>query len=68
MPAQDLPLKLNSNTFIFFYLFMIIQSLFMIRDSRNVIESEDVYFFSNILRTILNKSDILFGSDCKREN
>ena len=34
-----------------------------------ILKSQDVYFFfSKILRTILNNSDILFGSDYKREN
>ena len=33
-----------------------------------LLKSEDVYFFfSKIFRTILNNSDNLFGSDCKRE-
>ena len=34
-----------------------------------LLKSQAVYFFSSkILRTILNNSDILFGSGCKREN
>ena len=33
------------------------------------LKSQNVYFFlSTILGTILNNSDILFGSDYKREN
>ena len=37
-------------------------------DSRNIIEIRRclLFFFSKIFRTILNNSDILFGSDCKR--
>ena len=38
-------------------------------NSRNIIEISSCLFFSSkILRTILNNSDILFGSGCKREN
>ena len=38
-------------------------------DSRIIIEiSRCLLFFNKILRTILNNSDILFGSDCKRES
>ena len=34
-----------------------------------LLKPQDVYFFlSKILRMMLNNSDILFGSDYKREN
>ena len=33
-----------------------------------LLKSQNAYFFSTILDTILNNSDILFGSDYEREN